>query len=77
VEAEEPAALAAEITARLGLPARAREDGVHVERERGHELVPRIVEAFPPGRLRSVSLRRPTLADAYLELAGEALEEAA
>jgi ABC-2 type transport system ATP-binding protein len=76
VEAEEPAALAAEITARLGLPARAREDGVHVERERGHELVPRIVEAFPPGRLRSVSLRRPTLADAYLAVTGEALEEA-
>ena len=76
VEADQPETLAAEIAARLGLPARAREDGVHVERERGHELVPRIVEAFPPGRLRSVSLRRPTLADAYLALAGEALEEA-
>ena len=75
VEAEEPEALAHEIAARLGLAARAREDGVHVEGERGHELVPRIVEAFPPGRLRSVSLRRPTLADAYLAVAGEALEE--
>jgi len=75
VEAEEPEALAHEIAARLGLAARAREDGVHVEGERGHELVPRIVEAFPSGRLRSVSLRRPTLADAYLAVAGEALEE--
>ena len=33
------------------------------------------VEAFPAGRLRSVSLRRPTLADAYLALTGEALDE--
>jgi ABC-2 type transport system ATP-binding protein len=39
--------------------------------------VPRIVELFPPGRLRAVSLRRPTLADAYLAVTGEALEEAA
>ncbi len=76
VEADEPASLAAEISARLGVPAVVREDGVHVERERGHELVPRIVEAFPPGRLRSVSLRRPTLADAYLALTGVSLEEA-
>lgn len=76
VEGEAPGALAAEIEGRLGLAARVREDGVHVERERGHELVPRIVEAFPPGRLRSVALRRPTLADAYLAVTGEALEEA-
>ncbi len=77
VEADEPEALASEIAARLGVPARARRDGVHVERERGHELVPRLVEAFPPGRFRAVQLRRPTLADAYLSLTGERLEEEA
>jgi ABC-2 type transport system ATP-binding protein len=77
IEADAPGALAAEIVARLGVPARLRDDGVHVERERGHELVPRLVEAFPAGRLRSVRLRRPTLADAYLALTGDALEEGA
>ncbi|MGC3997595.1 MAG: ABC transporter ATP-binding protein [Anaeromyxobacter sp.] len=76
VEADQPEAVAAEITARLGLPARVRDDGVHVEREAGHELVPRLVEAFPHGRLRAISLRRPTLADAYLALTGLGLEEA-
>jgi ABC-2 type transport system ATP-binding protein len=74
LEADAPAALAAEIASRLGVPARVRDDGVHVERERGHELVPRLVEAFPPGRFRAVQLRRPTLADAYLALTGDALE---
>jgi len=73
VEADEPGPLAAEIAARFGLGARALPGGVAIERERGHELVPRLVEAFPPGRFRSVSVRHPTLADAFLHLTGEAL----
>jgi ABC-2 type transport system ATP-binding protein len=67
--------VAAEIEARLGLAARVREGAVHVEHEAGHTLVPRIVEAFPKGRLLAVSIRRPTLADAYLSLTGSSLEE--
>ena len=74
VEADAPEEVAAEIGRRLGLAARLRGDGVHVEHEAGHALVPRIVEAFPPGRLRAVSIRRPTLADAYLVLTGASLE---
>jgi ABC-2 type transport system ATP-binding protein len=77
VEADAPEAVAAELAARLGLAARVRDDGVHVEHPAGHTLVPRIVEAFPPGRLRAVSIRRPTLADAYLALTGARLEDAA
>jgi ABC-2 type transport system ATP-binding protein len=75
VDGHDRPAIARTIRERLRLDARERADGVHVEREEGHALVPRIVEAFPPGRLRSVSLRRPTLADAYLAVTGEALEE--
>ncbi|HYG69947.1 MAG TPA: ABC transporter ATP-binding protein [Anaeromyxobacteraceae bacterium] len=74
VEADAPDALAAELRDRLGVPARVLDGVIHVERPRGHELVPRLVEAFPPGRLRSVALRRPTLADAYLAVAGAHLE---
>jgi ABC-2 type transport system ATP-binding protein len=76
VEADLPEAVAAEIEERLGLRARLRPDGVHVEHEAGHALVPRIVEAFPAGRLRAVSIRRPTLADAYLALTGASLDAA-
>jgi ABC-2 type transport system ATP-binding protein len=75
VEADDPEAVARTLAERLGLAARVRPDGVQVEREAGHALVPRIVELFPAGRLRAVSLRRPTLADAYLAVTGDALEE--
>ena len=75
VEADDPAPLAAEVAARFGVRARPGARGVHVERERGHELVPRLVEAFPAGRFRSVSIRRPTLADAFLAITGEALDD--
>ena len=75
IEADAPEEIAAELSRRLGLAARVRPDGVHVERDAAHTLVPRVVEAFPPGRLRAVSIRRPTLADAYLALTGGALEE--
>ncbi len=74
VEADDPAPLAAEIAARFAVATRAGARAVHVERERGHELVPRLVEAFPPGRFRSVSIRRPTLADAFLAITGQDLE---
>jgi ABC-2 type transport system ATP-binding protein len=77
VEADDPDDLARTLAERLGIAARVRPDGVQVEHQAGHTLVPRIVELFPPGRLRAVSLRRPTLADAYLAVTGEALEEAA
>jgi ABC-2 type transport system ATP-binding protein len=73
LEAREPEALAAELRARLGLEARVVEGRVQVEVEQGHALVPRLVEAFPAGRLASVSLRRPTLADVFLQLTGRAL----
>ena len=75
VEADRPGEVAEALAARLGLAARVTGGAVQVEREAGATLVPRIVELFPPGRLRAVSLRRPTLADAYLAVTGEALEE--
>ncbi len=74
VEAEDASGLAREVALRFQLPARAVGDAVVIEREEGHTLVPRLVEAFPPGRFRSVSVRRPTLADAFLEITGRGLE---
>ena len=46
---------------------------LQVERRDGHLLIPRIVEAFPPGKVVSINLRRPTLADVFLKLTGHAL----
>jgi len=73
VEATEPEALAREVREKLGVDAKVVEGKVQVEARQGHALVPRLVEAFPAGRLSSVSLRRPTLADVFLQLTGRAL----
>ncbi|MBI5545425.1 MAG: ABC transporter ATP-binding protein [Deltaproteobacteria bacterium] len=45
------------------------------EAPRAHELVPRLVEVLPAGRLRSIAVRRPTLADGFLKVTGAALEQ--
>jgi ABC-2 type transport system ATP-binding protein len=68
VEAPDPEAVAALLQRELALPARVHDGRVVLERREGHTLIPRLVEAVPAGRLTSVSLRRPTLADAFLAL---------
>ncbi len=73
IEAEHPEEVMQVLIEKLGLPAKLVEDKVQVEREGGHALIPRIVEAFASGRLQSVSLRRPTLADVFLKLTGKSL----
>ncbi len=73
LEADRPEEIALALTAKLGLPASVVEGKVQVEAEAGHALIPRMVEAFPAGRLRSVSLRKPTLADVFLKLTGRSL----
>ncbi len=75
LETADAGAVAAEIARRLGVPARPHDGKVLLERERGHELVPRLVEAFPHGTLKAVSLRRPGLAEAFLALTGRELEQ--
>jgi ABC-2 type transport system ATP-binding protein len=73
IEADEPDALARAITERFGVEARVVEGRVRVEREAGHELVPRLVEAFPDGRIRTLAMRRPTLADVFVKITGRSL----
>ena len=75
VEADDAAALASEIEAKLGAPARAFEGSLRIERAKAHEFIPRLVEAFP-GRLKTVSLSRPSLEDAFLKHAGRRFADA-
>jgi ABC-2 type transport system ATP-binding protein len=42
----------------------------------GHTWVPRLIEAFEPGQIASVIVRRPTLADVFLQLTGKDLDPA-
>jgi len=57
----------------FALEARELAGKVVVECERGHELIPRLVEALPPGSVRSLSMHRPTLADVFVKLTGRSL----
>ena len=74
---DEPDVLAAEAAARFGLPTLRDGDDVVIECDRGHELIPRVVEAFGTARLTSVSLRRPSLGDVFLKITGHGLESLA
>jgi ABC-2 type transport system ATP-binding protein len=75
IEADDPAEVARAVEERFSLEARVSEGQVRLELPRAHELVPRLVEAFPPGRLRAVGMRRPTLADAFLRVTGHTLAD--
>jgi len=71
----DPEWLSATVVERFELPALVDDGAVLVECERGHELIPRLVEQISADRLDSVSLRRPTLADAFLKLTGTGLDD--
>ncbi|HWM95369.1 MAG TPA: ATP-binding cassette domain-containing protein [Thermoanaerobaculia bacterium] len=49
-----------------------RDGAVRLERERGHELVARLIEALP-GRVDAVTVARPTLEDVFLHRTGRRL----
>jgi len=75
LEAADPEAAAAALSARFDAQARVLDGKVLLRRERGHELIPRIVEALPEGALQSISLRRTGLGEVFLELTGHPLAE--
>jgi ABC-2 type transport system ATP-binding protein len=46
---------------------------IRIERPRGHEFVPQLIEALP-GLVESVSVGRPTLEDVFIDLTGRGLD---
>ena len=75
ITAQQPDEVAARIHANLSIAALVDGDNVLVESDEGHRLLPRIVEMFPAGSFRAISLRRPSLGDVFLKVTGEALGE--
>lgn len=49
---------------------------IRIERARGHEFVPAVVEAFP-GEIEAISVGKPTLEDAFVHLTGHRFDDAA
>ena len=77
IEAEDLEELAAGLTDKFGDdlgPPRVTNGHVRLECQSGHAWIPRVVEAFPAGRMRSVSLHRPDLSDLFLKIAGRSLD---
>ncbi len=64
-----PEDLSREIESRFGGRAAVVDGTVRLERPHGHELVPRLVEAFPD-RIDAVTLGRPTLLDVFIHRTG-------
>jgi ABC-2 type transport system ATP-binding protein len=71
--ADDPAALRAAIQEKFGLDPVAVDNALRIERDRGHEFIPQLVEAFP-GLIRSVSLGKPTLEDVFVHVTGRRFE---
>ena len=75
VAGPDPARLAERVRARFGLAGRLVDGALRLERERGHELVRDLIEAFPE-EVRTVSYGKPTLDDVFIRLTGHRLAEA-
>lgn len=64
-----------ELINKFSLKCTLADNEILIECEKGHELIPRLVESFPHGRFSSISLRQPTLADLFLKITGHRLDE--
>ena len=68
--------LAAEVAERFDVRATVADGMVVFEHVGAHELIPRLVQAFPVGRIRSVSMRQASIGDVFLKLTGKTLDGA-
>ncbi len=75
IETDDAANLCREIAKRFDVAPQAFGGQLRLERASGHAFIPQLVEAFP-GRLRTVSLSRPSLEDAFLHHAGRRFADA-
>lgn len=75
ITAENPAGLSARIAERFAVTPTVVDGRIRIERDRGHELVPQLVEAFP-GEVASVTVSKPTLEDVFIHHTGHRLWDA-
>ncbi len=72
VACRSPRQVAERIQAKFAVTATGADGVVRIERDRGHEFVPQLIEAFP-GEIESIKVGRPTLDDVFLHLTGHRL----
>ena len=76
VRTTDPTALAETVAARFQVTAETVNGVLRIERGRGHEFVPQLIEAFP-GMIGSVTVGKATLEDVFVRLTGHRLWDAA
>jgi ABC-2 type transport system ATP-binding protein len=77
LNSDDPQGLAAAIRQRFPeLSVEQIDATVRIERERGHEFIPQLVEAFI-GQIRSVSLGKPSLEDVFIRVTGHGFKDQA
>jgi ABC-2 type transport system ATP-binding protein len=74
VGARDPEGLRDAIARRFSIEATVIDHTVRIERSRGHEFIPTLIEAFP-GEIDSASVGKPTLEDVFIHLTGHRFEE--
>jgi ABC-2 type transport system ATP-binding protein len=69
IESDRAETLAAGVRDRFALPAAVVDGVVRIERDRAHEFIGQLIDAFP-GNVRSVRFSRPTLHDVFVHHTG-------
>jgi ABC-2 type transport system ATP-binding protein len=72
VTTSQPAAVRQAFRDKLGVEPAEVDGALRLERDRGHEFVPQLIEAAP-GLIDSVSVGKPTLEDVFIDLTGQRL----
>lgn len=75
VEANARSEMATRVAEFLGRRVEVADGVLRIEVEKGADVIPRLVEAFP-GRIRSVSLRKPNLEDVFFHKTGRLIAHA-
>ena len=70
VTSRQPEAVRQALRDRFGVEAELLGGVVRLERQRGHEFVPQLIEAAT-GLVESVSVGKPTLEDVFIRLTGQ------
>ena len=75
IATDQPDQLRALLRERLGADAQPLDERtLRLERRRGHEFVPQVIEAAP-GLIHSISVGRPTLEDVFVHITGRAFRD--
>ena len=74
ITSAKPADVRSILHERLGVEAQEVDGSLRLERRRGHEFVPQLIEAAP-GLVDSISVGKPTLEDVFIHLTGQRLRD--